>query len=144
MIQRRCRWVRLDRFSRDSSFLATPGLSDCQSSTVARTRGALTGELARVQPAFMRRWFSSGVFLLAFVLITFSAFGAELKLVVPELPKEPGKSVIIEIPGVPEKAKKIEFVLVPGLGAVKPLLLGKYEVTQSQYEAVTVTNPSTI
>ena len=48
---------------------------------------------------------------------------ADLKLKLPELPKEPGKSVVIEIPGLPAEAKKLEFVIVPGLGAVKPFLL---------------------
>src|SRR5438067_6446461 len=59
------------------------------------------------------------------------------------LPTEPGKSVVIEIPGLPSQAKKLEFVLIPGLGNVKPFLLGKYELTQGQYEAVMHTNPST-
>jgi formylglycine-generating enzyme required for sulfatase activity len=68
---------------------------------------------------------------------------AELTLEVPELPKEPGKSVIIEITGLPEKAKKLEFVMIPGQGTVKPFLLGKYEVTQGQYETVMGKNPST-
>src|SRR4051812_49500425 len=89
----------------------------------------------------MCRRFPAGVFLLA--LATFSAFGEDLKLAAPDLPKEPGKSVIIEIPGLPEKAKKLEFIMVPGLGRVKPFLLGKYEVTQGQYEALMHTNPST-
>jgi RNA polymerase sigma factor (sigma-70 family) len=59
------------------------------------------------------------------------------------LPTEPGKSVVVEIPGLPPGAKKLEFVLVPGLGSAKPFLLGKYEVTQGQYEALMHANPST-
>src|SRR6185436_5292146 len=61
----------------------------------------------------------------------------------PELPKEPGKSVIIKLPGLPEAATNLEFVLVPGLGSVKPFLLGRHEVTQGQYQALMATNPST-
>jgi len=59
------------------------------------------------------------------------------------MPTEAGKSVVIDIPGLPPQAKKLEFVLIPGLGNVKPFLLGKYEVTQGQYAAVMRTNPST-
>jgi hypothetical protein len=59
------------------------------------------------------------------------------------LPTEVGKSVTIDIPGLPAGAKKLEFVMVPGLGDVKPFLLGKYEITQGQYEALMRTNPST-
>src|SRR6185436_19422275 len=51
--------------------------------------------------------------------------------------------VVIEIPGLPPGAKKLEFVMVPGLGNVQPFLLGKYEVTQGQYESLMHTNPST-
>src|ERR1041384_3205602 len=59
------------------------------------------------------------------------------------LPTEVGKTIVIDIPGLPPTAKKLEFVLIPGLGKVKPFLLGKYELTQGQYEAVMHTNPST-
>ena len=35
----------------------------------------------------------------------------------------------IDIPGLPAGAKKLEFILVPGLGGVvKPFLLGRYEI----------------
>ncbi len=60
-----------------------------------------------------------------------------------QLPSPVGQSVIIDIPGLPAGAKKLEFILVPGRGTIKPFLLGKYEVTQGQYEAVMHTNPST-
>ncbi|MEK7685457.1 MAG: SUMF1/EgtB/PvdO family nonheme iron enzyme [Verrucomicrobiota bacterium] len=53
-----------------------------------------------------------------------------------------GKSAVAEIPGLPSGAKKLEVVLVPGRGAVKPFLMGKYEVTQAQYQAVMGNNPS--
>src|ERR1051325_5460739 len=69
--------------------------------------------------------------------------GAGLKITVPEPPKEPGKSLIVNLPGLPENATNLEFVLVPGFGAVKPFLLGKYEITQGQYQALMATNPST-
>jgi formylglycine-generating enzyme required for sulfatase activity len=68
---------------------------------------------------------------------------AELKLKVPELPGEVGKSVAIEIAGLPAGATKLEIVLVPGRGEIKPFLLGKFEVTQGQYEALMGKNPST-
>ena len=58
------------------------------------------------------------------------------------LPTEVGKTFTIEIPGLPAGAKKLELVVVSGLGAVKPFLIGKYEVTQGQYAAVMHTNPS--
>jgi formylglycine-generating enzyme required for sulfatase activity len=76
------------------------------------------------------------------VLAISPAWGADLKVSVPELPAKAGQRVIIELPGLPEKATKLEFVLVPGLGAVKPFLLSKYEVTQGQYQALMSTNPS--
>src|SRR4051812_34105076 len=60
-----------------------------------------------------------------------------------KLPTEVGKTVTIEIPGLLAAAKKLELVLVPGLGGVPPFFLGKYEVTQGQYEAVMHTNRST-
>jgi formylglycine-generating enzyme required for sulfatase activity len=60
--------------------------------------------------------------------------GGELQ--VPDLPTEVGKSVAIDLPGLTNEAKKLELVLVPGLGSVKPFFMGKYEVTQGQYEAV--------
>lgn len=68
--------------------------------------------------------------------------GADLKLRLPNLPKEVGKSVVVGLPGLPEGARKLELVLLPGLGAVKPFLIGKYEVTQGQYQTVMGTNPS--
>ena len=58
------------------------------------------------------------------------------------LPAGAGQSVAIEIPGLPHGAKKLELVLVPGRDRVKPFLMGKYEVTQAQYEAVIGANPS--
>src|SRR3989442_188178 len=59
------------------------------------------------------------------------------------LPKNVGESMVIDVPDLPADARKLEFVLVPGLGKLQPFLLGKYEVTQAQYESVMHTNPST-
>src|SRR5258708_1377990 len=70
-------------------------------------------------------------------------FGEDLLLKVPELPKQVGQAVAIEIPGLPTGAKKLELALAPGLGAVQSFLIGKYEVTQGQYEAIMGRNPST-
>jgi formylglycine-generating enzyme required for sulfatase activity len=67
--------------------------------------------------------------------------GEELNLRVPDLPKEVGQSVAVDISGLPRGARKLEMVRVPGRGEVKPFLIGRYEVTQGQYEAVMRTNP---
>jgi formylglycine-generating enzyme required for sulfatase activity len=77
------------------------------------------------------------------LLQTLPVSGAGLRITLPEPPKDPGKSLIVKLPGLPQNATNLEFVLVPGLGAVKPFLLGKYEVTQGQYQALMATNPST-
>ena len=68
--------------------------------------------------------------------------GEEMKLQVPALPTEVGKSVAIDLPGLTNGAKKLELVLVPGLGSVKPFLMGRYEITQGQYEALMGKKPS--
>src|SRR3954464_13598895 len=77
------------------------------------------------------------------LLPTLPLSGAGLKITVPDPPKEPGKSLIVKLPGLPQNATNLEFVLVPGLGAVKPFLLATYEVTQGQYQSLMATNHST-
>ena len=52
-----------------------------------------------------------------------------------------GKGFEFALPGLPSGAKKLELLLVPGRGSVKPFFMGKYEVTQGQYEALMDTNP---
>jgi hypothetical protein len=53
-----------------------------------------------------------------------------------------GKGFEFALPGLPSGAKKLALTLVPGRGRVQPFFMGKYEVTQGQYEAVMDTNPS--
>ena len=53
-----------------------------------------------------------------------------------------GKGFAFDLPGLPSGAKNLELLLVPGRGSVKAFLMGKYEVTQGQYEALMDTNPS--
>src|SRR6185295_2901468 len=53
-----------------------------------------------------------------------------------------GKSFVVALPGLDRGAKKLEFMLVPGSGRAPDFLLGKYEVTQGQYESLMHTNPS--
>ena len=56
-----------------------------------------------------------------------------------------GKSIPIDLPGLPSGAKKLELVLVvPKRGSsLKPFFIGKYEVTQAQWAALMPNNPST-
>ena len=60
----------------------------------------------------------------------------------PGLPKEMGQHMTIELPGLPSKAKKLILVRVPGRGSVEPFYMGKYEITQGQYQALMADNPS--
>jgi len=54
------------------------------------------------------------------------------------------KSITIDLPGLPDGAKKLELVLlVPKKeSGLAPFLIGKYEVTQGQWQAVIGNNPS--
>jgi S1-C subfamily serine protease len=54
-----------------------------------------------------------------------------------------GKRFEFALPGLPSGAKNLELALVPGRGSVKPFLMGRYEVTQGQYQALMGKNPST-
>ena len=87
-------------------------------------------------------WAHTGRWVWLSLSLALSLPGAEVKLQVPDLPTEAGKSVAIGLAGLPSGAKKIELVRVPGRGSVRPLFMGKYEVTQGQYEAVVDKNPS--
>jgi hypothetical protein len=84
----------------------------------------------------------AAAFALLWLQLPTASSAGDLTLIVPKLPKEVGKMVAIEIPGLPAGAKQLEMVMVPGLGAVQPFLLGKYEVTQGQYQSMIGTNPS--
>ena len=80
-------------------------------------------------------------------------------------PTEPGETITINLPGLPAAAKPLEMVLIPAgtfmMGSpstekdrednegpqhevtiTNPFYLGKYEVTQAQWVAVTGMNPS--
>src|SRR6267378_177333 len=92
--------------------------------------------------AALHRRSVAGVLILLWFHLLSPVSGGDLKLTVPELPKEIGKMVAIEIPGLPGGGRKLEMIMVPGLGTVEPFLLGKYEVTQGQYESMIGTNPS--
>ena len=55
-----------------------------------------------------------------------------------------GKSVTIDLPGLPSGAKKLELVMLfpKKESGIAPFLIGKYEVTQGQWQAVMGNNPS--
>lgn len=84
----------------------------------------------------------TGFSVLLLLILALPLFGAELKLQMPDLPSEAGKCVVVGLTGLPSGAKKLELVRMPGHGSVKPFFMGKYEVTQGQYEAVVGKNPS--
>lgn len=53
-----------------------------------------------------------------------------------------GHSVVVPMPGLPSTAKSLELVFLSGRVAVQPFFIGKYEITQGQYQTVMNTNPS--